>query len=128
MGSAPKRPVIVVGEFNLNDSFVTHEGNTASRTMLRDNIWKWIQQENWIDTNWAERRITRSSLAQIEKQLVANAFYELIDFKSGLQGTPVELFARPFSQWPIQFAVNLLSQPSGLVRGAPTQDTSVGTL
>ena len=46
--------VICVGDFNFDFSFKTQKGNEALPEMLRDNIWDWVQPEEWIDTQWSD--------------------------------------------------------------------------
>ena len=44
--------VINIGDFNMDYNFKTQKGNEALPEMLRDNIWAWVQPEEWIDTQW----------------------------------------------------------------------------
>jgi len=44
--------VINIGDFNMDYNFKTQKGNEALPGMLRDNIWAWVQPEEWIDTQW----------------------------------------------------------------------------
>ena len=46
--------VINIGDFNMDYSFVTRTGNDTFAEMLRDNVWKWIEPEVMIDTNWSD--------------------------------------------------------------------------
>ncbi|MEM1225852.1 MAG: hypothetical protein AAGJ40_09145, partial [Planctomycetota bacterium] len=33
---------------------VTGTGNPGFAAMMRDGVWKWVQPEEWIDTNWSD--------------------------------------------------------------------------
>lgn len=46
--------VINIGDFNMDYSFISGTGNAAFVEMLRDNVWKWIEPEVMIDTNWSD--------------------------------------------------------------------------
>lgn len=48
-------PVIAVGDYNMDYDFPTEKGNDAFAAMLHDGIFKWIQPEKFVDTNWADR-------------------------------------------------------------------------
>ena len=45
-------PTIAVGDFNFDYSFETKQGNAGFAAMLRDNVWKWVEPDELIDTNW----------------------------------------------------------------------------
>jgi hypothetical protein len=45
-------PVVALGDYNLDYVFDEKNGNEAFRLILKDNIWKWVQPTEWIDTNW----------------------------------------------------------------------------
>ncbi|MEM6468066.1 MAG: endonuclease/exonuclease/phosphatase family protein [Planctomycetota bacterium] len=47
-------PTIAIGDFNFDYSFISRSGNPAFAAMMRDNVWQWVQPEEWIDTNWAD--------------------------------------------------------------------------
>jgi len=44
--------VINVGDFNMDYVFATGKGNDGLDEILRDNVWKWVEPESWIDSNW----------------------------------------------------------------------------
>ena len=46
--------VVSIGDYNFDYSFETQKGNDALPEMLRDNIWAWVQPEEWIDTQWSD--------------------------------------------------------------------------
>lgn len=43
---------IGVGDYNFDFVFETRQGNQGFVEMLRDNVWKWVEPEELIDTNW----------------------------------------------------------------------------
>lgn len=45
-------PIIAVGDYNYDFEFSTDTGNEGFRTMLRDNIYRWVRPEKLIDSNW----------------------------------------------------------------------------
>jgi hypothetical protein len=45
-------PIFAVGDYNFDFVFATESGNEGFRSMLRDNVWKWIRPDPLIDTNW----------------------------------------------------------------------------
>ena len=45
-------PVFALGDYNFDYVFATKKGNPAFTNMMRDNIWKWIEPTELIDTNW----------------------------------------------------------------------------
>lgn len=45
-------PTICIGDFNFDYVFATEKGNDAFVEFMRDNVWKWIQPTEMIDTNW----------------------------------------------------------------------------
>lgn len=47
-------PTIAVGDYNLDFDFQTKKGNLAFDLIQTDNIWKWIQPIELIDTNWSD--------------------------------------------------------------------------
>jgi endonuclease/exonuclease/phosphatase family metal-dependent hydrolase len=47
-------PTITVGDFNLDYDFRTRRGNQAFIEMLRDNVWKWVEPAELVDTNWSD--------------------------------------------------------------------------
>lgn len=46
------QPIIAVGDYNFDFIFATESGNEGLNEMMRDDVWKWIRPEEWIDTNW----------------------------------------------------------------------------
>lgn len=48
-------PTIAIGDFNFDYEFKTMRGNEAFAQFTRDNVWKWIEPEKLIDTNWYDR-------------------------------------------------------------------------
>lgn len=47
-------PTIAIGDFNMDDDFLTQRGNQAFIEILRDNVWEWVEPEELIDTNWSD--------------------------------------------------------------------------
>lgn len=47
-------PAIAVGDYNLDYDFHTSKGNTAFDLIQADNIWKWVEPKELIDTNWSD--------------------------------------------------------------------------
>ena len=45
-------PVFALGDYNFDYVFETKKGNPAFTNMMRDNIWRWIEPTEMIDTNW----------------------------------------------------------------------------
>ena len=45
-------PVIAIGDYNFDYVFRTRKGNDGFNAMLQDNIWKWVEPVDLIDTNW----------------------------------------------------------------------------
>lgn len=45
-------PIIALGDYNFDYVFKTRQGNEAFRLFMKDNIWKWIEPIELIDTNW----------------------------------------------------------------------------
>lgn len=45
-------PVFALGDYNFDFVFETRKGNRGFENMLRDNIWRWIEPAELIDTNW----------------------------------------------------------------------------
>jgi len=43
---------IAVGDYNFDYDFDLKKGNQGFVEMLRDNVWKWIEPDALIDTNW----------------------------------------------------------------------------
>ena len=64
-------PTIAVGDYNLDYDFVKHEGNAQFATMLRDNVWKWVQPEEWIDTQWSGADVDRYPDSMLDFAFVA---------------------------------------------------------
>lgn len=51
---ARSRPVIAVGDYNMDLDFGTLKGNEAFSIMQRDGIFEWKRPNELIDTNWAD--------------------------------------------------------------------------
>ncbi|MEM9413125.1 MAG: hypothetical protein AAGA30_18595 [Planctomycetota bacterium] len=45
-------PTISIGDFNFDFVFKTRQGNRAFQEFTQDNVWKWIEPEELIDSNW----------------------------------------------------------------------------
>ena len=45
-------PIIALGDYNYDYVFADRQGNEGFRKMMRDNVWKWIEPDELIDTNW----------------------------------------------------------------------------
>ncbi|MCP4480861.1 MAG: endonuclease/exonuclease/phosphatase, partial [Planctomycetaceae bacterium] len=45
-------PVFALGDYNFDFVFKTRKGNPAFSNMLKDNIWRWVEPVELIDTNW----------------------------------------------------------------------------
>lgn len=45
-------PVFALGDYNFDYVFKTRKGNPAFSNMLKDNIWRWVEPVELIDTNW----------------------------------------------------------------------------
>ena len=45
-------PVVAIGDYNFDYEFDTRKGNEAFRLFMKDNIWKWVEPIELIDTNW----------------------------------------------------------------------------
>ncbi|MGI9516828.1 MAG: hypothetical protein ACR2NP_07285 [Pirellulaceae bacterium] len=45
-------PLIAVGDYNFDYVFDTRQGNPAFNQFIRDSVWRWIEPEELIDTNW----------------------------------------------------------------------------
>lgn len=43
---------VAVGDFNFDYTFETKQGNQGFVEMLRDNVWKWVEPAELVDTNW----------------------------------------------------------------------------
>ena len=52
---AQTTPTISIGDFNFDFEFKTRQGNRAFTEFMRDNVWKWIEPKELIDTNWYDR-------------------------------------------------------------------------
>ena len=48
-------PTISIGDFNFDFEFKTRQGNQGFTEFMRDGVWKWIEPEKLIDTNWYDR-------------------------------------------------------------------------
>ena len=48
-------PTISIGDFNFDFEFATRKGNQAFTEFMRDDIWKWIEPQKLVDTNWYDR-------------------------------------------------------------------------
>jgi endonuclease/exonuclease/phosphatase family metal-dependent hydrolase len=49
-------PVIAAGDFNFDYEFRTRRGNAAYDAMLEGDVWRWIQPDPLVDSNWTEDR------------------------------------------------------------------------
>ena len=47
-------PIVAIGDFNFDYSFVEQTGNDAFAEFLKDDTWKWVKPEPLVDTNWAD--------------------------------------------------------------------------
>lgn len=47
-------PIIAIGDYNFDYDFNTQKGNSGFDAFLKDGVWKWIQPEEMIDTNWSD--------------------------------------------------------------------------
>ena len=45
-------PIIAIGDYNFDYEFKNEQGNPAFSEFMRDNIWRWVQPAELIDTNW----------------------------------------------------------------------------
>ncbi len=45
-------PLIAVGDYNFDYEFESGQGNPAFNAFVRDGIWRWVEPEELIDTNW----------------------------------------------------------------------------
>ncbi len=45
-------PIVAVGDYNFDYEFATKTGNEGFRAMLRDGIWKWIEPNEILDSNY----------------------------------------------------------------------------
>lgn len=45
-------PIVALGDYNFDYVFATRKGNEGFRLFMQDNIWKWIEPIELIDTNW----------------------------------------------------------------------------
>ena len=45
-------PVIALGDYNFDYVFASKKGNEGMVNMMRDNVWRWIEPSEMIDTNW----------------------------------------------------------------------------
>ena len=45
-------PVIAMGDYNFDYVFTDKRGNQSFADFMQDGIWKWIQPEEWVDSNW----------------------------------------------------------------------------
>ena len=45
-------PVFALGDYNYDYVFSTRKGNPGFVNMMKDNIWRWIEPTELIDTNW----------------------------------------------------------------------------
>jgi endonuclease/exonuclease/phosphatase family metal-dependent hydrolase len=48
-------PIIGIGDYNFDFDFPTYRGNAAFHEFLADGIWRWVQPDELIDTNWSDR-------------------------------------------------------------------------
>ena len=45
-------PIVAIGDYNFDYVFKTRKGNDGFVAMMRDNIWRWVEPVELIDTNW----------------------------------------------------------------------------
>ncbi len=45
-------PVFALGDYNFDYVFETRKGNPGFVNMMQDNIWRWVEPTELIDTNW----------------------------------------------------------------------------
>ena len=45
-------PILAVGDYNFDYVFESKQGNPAFTKFMRDGIWKWVQPEEMVDSNW----------------------------------------------------------------------------
>ena len=45
-------PIVALGDYNFDYVFESRKGNEAFRLFMQDNIWRWIEPIELIDTNW----------------------------------------------------------------------------
>ena len=45
-------PVIALGDYNFDYVFADKNGNEGFRQMMKDNVWRWIEPAEPIDSNW----------------------------------------------------------------------------
>jgi endonuclease/exonuclease/phosphatase family metal-dependent hydrolase len=45
-------PIVAVGDYNFDYVFADRNGNEGFRVFMKDNIWKWIEPIELVDTNW----------------------------------------------------------------------------
>jgi hypothetical protein len=47
-------PIIAIGDYNFDYSFVTQTGNEAFTEFLDGGTWTWVKPDPLVDTNWAD--------------------------------------------------------------------------
>jgi hypothetical protein len=50
-----KLPIIGIGDYNFDFDFPTRRGNAAFDEFHLDDVWKWVEPEKLVDTNWSDR-------------------------------------------------------------------------
>lgn len=51
---AQSLPVFAIGDFNFDYNFQRRQGNKAFQMFMQDGVWKWVEPESLVDTNWAD--------------------------------------------------------------------------
>ena len=52
--AAQSLPVFAIGDFNFDYNFQRQQGNKAFEMFMQDGVWRWVQPEKLVDTNWAD--------------------------------------------------------------------------
>ena len=48
-------PILGIGDYNFDFDFPTRQGNAAFDEFLVDDVWRWVEPETLVDTNWSDR-------------------------------------------------------------------------
>ena len=51
-GRDQSMPVVALGDYNFDYVFETRKGNESFRLFMKDDVWKWVEPIELIDTNW----------------------------------------------------------------------------
>ena len=54
-GRSQNVPTVSIGDFNFDFEFSTRKGNKAFSEFTQDGVWKWVEPEKLVDTNWYDR-------------------------------------------------------------------------